>query len=875
MWKNYNILDNMQSLAPRSLLGRPCKNTVLLQKFVQENALNRTGNIDYNKYGNKLGIGFLPCTEKFVDNFLLYVYVPDYFIEQKGAKNKAYTEVGVVNKHIRSLLSHSGLQKCEVKAVCLTPIEKSLSEEERSRVYSRLQSKESQETKYYRQYFKIACADEDYGNVLNFLRSNEYIERNIFVKDIDVTMEYMGSFNRGEVLENLTSSKGFRLQDTGKYGERTILDNCQYVGNNCLTYMEKVQGIVTRCKIYNKMVQMLECKSVREKVGQHWKDWVCQQNTRLANARDLAKERGLTRAEVTFYCENEEIPSDEFMESTLSRITEYIPASLVYSTPYADTWKAYCDAMSHSLIVIDRTNDTALLVYSYNDVTKDISGQFVEKWSEKEHWCLANLTLAAELPIDVIELCNRIKTTKGTKEQKTKGSILEITGARYFKHRSDGSTDFTTRLVSRGGVHSSNAENADKNKQLLENAGFIPHTHCYPFLAAVKGNKNSKADLQLSQAESFSVRLPENEKQHIVTRKDYLEQVQSMTKQAAECIQEQRKPIEEAMAEKRERLKQLEHYCAAFSNNNAIIPLKDLPRGDYNVMAMKEVQTKFGEKFILLIQTEDGNRGPFAVCYSNRYIEMYLHENLSATEKEKIRDPDRKYLTLYNRPLAVLTITGWGRTPQRNVIVYCNMTLTEGREKFSLKSIQRNLEKEITVQKEQLETVQAEALNNSTPLLQLTREELIPYKHCKNLADLPLGSIYTVTAIGNSEHYGQQKLVLKLDDGSLYQAGPHVEENKEQLTQGCRLVIQKARVNISTRRKFAVCKIVQRGDWAGVIDYNKAPLLPAKRSCVKVMAVQIVEMKGEKRKLVLVEDGTVYKMKKSRLEDTVQAGQII
>ena len=49
------------------------------------------------------------------------------------------------------------------------------------------------------------------------------------------------------------------------------------------------------------MVQMLECKSVRNKVGCHWKDWVCQTGTRLAEARDKANDRGLTRAKVTIY----------------------------------------------------------------------------------------------------------------------------------------------------------------------------------------------------------------------------------------------------------------------------------------------------------------------------------------------------------------------------------------------------------------------------------------------------------------------------------------------------------------------------------------------------------------------------------------------
>ena len=98
----------------------------------------------------------------------------------------------------------------------------------------------------------------------------------------------------------------------------------------------------TRSKIYNKMVQMLECKGVRDSIGCHWKDWVSQENTRLARARDEASQRCLTRAEVTFYCQND-IPSDEIMEATLKRIVQYVEASLVYTTPYACVWNTYCD----------------------------------------------------------------------------------------------------------------------------------------------------------------------------------------------------------------------------------------------------------------------------------------------------------------------------------------------------------------------------------------------------------------------------------------------------------------------------------------------------------------------------------------------------
>ena len=212
---------------------------------------------------------------------------------------------------------------------------------------------------------------------------------------------------------------------------------------------------------------MLESKSVRETVGQHWKDWVCQKDTRLANARDLAKDRGLTRAEVTFYCKDT-VPSDNFMEDALLRVTEYVPATIVYSTPFAGTWKAYCDAMLHSLAVIDRTRDVGLIVYTYNEMTRNISGQFVEHWSDKEQWCLSNLTLSAKLPVDIIEVCDRSKAISKTGTTKSKDAYVDISGARYFKSRKDGGADFTTRLVSKGGIYSWYEGSKEDNAFLLE-----------------------------------------------------------------------------------------------------------------------------------------------------------------------------------------------------------------------------------------------------------------------------------------------------------------------------------------------------------------------------------------------------------------------
>ena len=119
---------------------------------------------------------------------------------------------------------------------------------------------------------------------------------------------------------------------------------------------------------------------MRSTIGCHWKDWVCQTGTRLANARDKAKDRGLTRAEVTFYVDKS-IPNDEFIDTVLRKIVQYVPTSLVFSTSYASTWKAYCSTFKHSLVCVDRSQDIGVIVYSYNEITGNISGQVLERWS--------------------------------------------------------------------------------------------------------------------------------------------------------------------------------------------------------------------------------------------------------------------------------------------------------------------------------------------------------------------------------------------------------------------------------------------------------------------------------------------------------------
>ena len=131
-----------------AILGQSNKSAVVLEKIAKENLLNRTGTVNFNKYGKQDGIGFSPCSDKLMASFLLHVYVPDYFITVK-----TYTEVGVVNMRISALLKRHGLQKCKVKV--LSPLKEVLKPKDLEKVYGRCKSRETDKTVYYVQEFRL------------------------------------------------------------------------------------------------------------------------------------------------------------------------------------------------------------------------------------------------------------------------------------------------------------------------------------------------------------------------------------------------------------------------------------------------------------------------------------------------------------------------------------------------------------------------------------------------------------------------------------------------------------------------------------------------------------------------------------------------
>ena len=110
---------------------------------------------------------------------------------------------------------------------------------------------------------------------------------------------------------------------------------------------------------------------------------------------------GLTRAEVTFYVDDD-LPSNAFMQRMLQQVVKYVPANLVLASPYASQWKALCECLQHSVVVVSPEMNIALVGLWWNELTKKISGYFVKDWAAKERFVLANATLASNLPIDKV-----------------------------------------------------------------------------------------------------------------------------------------------------------------------------------------------------------------------------------------------------------------------------------------------------------------------------------------------------------------------------------------------------------------------------------------------------------------------------------------
>ena len=105
------------------LVGKTQNNTAILEALICANALNRTGNLNYNENGKLDGVGFEKVSGKFIDNFVFYNIVPDYNTKKIKGKKPTNIFVASQNKTIRDLLAVNGFINPIVKAIGMDDVE--------------------------------------------------------------------------------------------------------------------------------------------------------------------------------------------------------------------------------------------------------------------------------------------------------------------------------------------------------------------------------------------------------------------------------------------------------------------------------------------------------------------------------------------------------------------------------------------------------------------------------------------------------------------------------------------------------------------------------------------------------------------------------
>jgi hypothetical protein len=167
-------------------------------------------------------------------------------------------------------------------------------------------------------------------------------------------------------------------------------------------------------------------------------------------------------------------------------------------------WTAYCDCFKHTLIVSDPQygappgliNDKtafppgrALMVYSFNRKTKDISGRFIDNWNLISRHVIDRHTLSSKLPVDIIEVCN---IRKMSSKEHGKHVKVHVTRSKYMK-----SDDTPLYLTKDHTIFNRKRYTQDENEKLLAQAGFIPHPNCIISLPLHAHTKFSKTITQL------------------------------------------------------------------------------------------------------------------------------------------------------------------------------------------------------------------------------------------------------------------------------------------------------------------------------------------------------------------------------------------
>ena len=343
--------------------------------------------------------------------------------------------------------------------------------------------------------------------------------------------------------------------------------------------------------------------------------------------------------------------------------------------------------------------------------------------------------------------------------------------------------------------------------------------------------------------------------------------IEELLTEEAATIDEARVPLFDSLDAMDIKSKRILEAIAS-KNEAAKSHLKNLPQAKFSVMSAKRYpNAEYGAKYQLVVEVG----GELEYLWSNWSLTMELDALLASEQGKTMYDEPSGYLIQIDKPIGELTIKGKILNRHGYYTVFCKFEPIYPDPNATTICALRD---EVETHRQEAKNLQNQApnlVNNPIPVQ--SREHLIPYKEYPPLSDVAVGSIKRLESIGWLDHYGSKCLVVELD-GIWYQSGKDLQGKVDQLTLDSYVKIDKLKRDNGTKRNYPIVTVVRRGDWHLVINYSKTPMLTKLDGSTKVIDVKEVDVKGKKRKLLLTEGGNVFKLKKSKLEETVQPGYV-
>jgi hypothetical protein len=661
--KENKISTTLQDLEYGKYAAEKFIEDLILENTYENNLCSDISKIDLIKDFTQEKQKLEKITDIFIDNIMLC----KLFSKKEGTGRYLHKDIiGFWNTRIRKICLDLNIKVVPHSVKCKNPIlyggketihaRKAFKEltDERPEIISNFLKQtglEKEDLKdCYIGIFKLELADENFNTIHTKLKKLETelskYENQIYIKDIDSTIDYAGTFSKEKIIGHLLEIDNFYMEGCGDIPTDTeeeiyiIMDNNKAVSKGTLTFLEfKNNKLLNRYKIYNKAFAQFSSPGVANTCGTHLMDFLHCPDARLNETfkNPKAKEQGITRLEITHY--RNTILEKEEMEEHLNFLYSIINKEIFYHVPIANLWKNLAELIINNLIVVNRKARLLYIVYYVNLETKKIIGikyKIPLAW-EEEHinkcllYVISNFSYEV-LPCYLLEIHNTYKEdynehfkkfmrNKKEKINQTFRNLemgltitnIELTLKKYQKPQ--GETQLARNNYIYGCVEE--VKNLDIEEAGLKGTDFIKW-----YVLKCKGNIGHKPKYNINKIDStkkvistlsrYKREKKLLEKQKILLQEEYINNNKTDIENAREeykRLKEQYKKIEQEKEAINQNIKDVKNVL----KGNAL-SLKDL---DGNKITVKAFLKRYrrDETEILIILREEDNKAYYAPNY--------------------------------------------------------------------------------------------------------------------------------------------------------------------------------------------------------------------------------------------------------------------